>query len=201
MRLAAATLLAFVLPALSAVMAAEQVVLHQPGPAVDEFARKESRPSLSDLLTLQSRVSIFHSYLRELEDINTRVAGLDGVNSTVLVPTNKAVMALPRKPHLPAENKEKMPEISEQQLHQASQDTLRRWISAHVIPASPINFDSQYPTLLDSVSVSFTKVGSGSAPSDYAVVVNGNEEARIIDVKEAFNGVLFVIEGTIPVPA
>ncbi|KZV99621.1 hypothetical protein EXIGLDRAFT_605555 [Exidia glandulosa HHB12029] len=168
---------------------------------MDEFARKETQPSLSDLLTLQSRVSIFHSYLRELEDLNARISATagEGLNTTILVPTNRAVMALPRKPHLPADEKEDMPVISEQQAHKESQETLHRWIAAHFIPESPISFDATYPTLLDGVSVSFTKVDSTGAPSDYAVKVNDKADARIIDVKEAFNGVMYIIDGTIPV--
>lgn len=220
MRLAPSTLLALLLPAVSTAAAIDSQLVLSPAPIMDDFTRTETQPSLSDLLTLQSRVSIFHSYLRELEDLNSRIAGLEGVNTTLLVPTNKAVMALPRKPcvsrdpqrllyidctcsHLPADDKENMPVISEQQAHDESQAILHRWIAAHIIPVcerfpphlpqrthvygrkvSPISFDATYPTLLDGVSVSFEKTGSGNTPSDYAVKANGRADAHIIDVKE-----------------
>jgi len=55
-----------------------------------------SQPTLADLLTIEPAASIYYSYARETE--------LSGMLSsaavwwTVLVPTNKAVMALARKP-------------------------------------------------------------------------------------------------------
>ncbi len=53
-------------------------------------------PTLFDLLTIEPTTSIFFSYARELESSRLLV-DLDS-NITVLVPTNKAVMALARKP-------------------------------------------------------------------------------------------------------
>ena len=53
-------------------------------------------PSLADLLTIEPSASIFYSYARELE--LSRIFGDLSQNNTLLVPTNKAVMALPRKP-------------------------------------------------------------------------------------------------------
>lgn len=55
-----------------------------------------SKPTLADLLTIESSASIFYSYARELE--LCAIFSDEGVNSTLLVPTNKAVMALHRKP-------------------------------------------------------------------------------------------------------
>lgn len=55
-----------------------------------------SQPTLADLLTIESSASIFYSYAREVE-----LSGLfadPNTESTLLVPTNKAVMALSRKP-------------------------------------------------------------------------------------------------------
>ena len=54
------------------------------------------KPSLADLLTIESSASIFYSYARELE-LSEKFSE-SGVHNTVLVPTNKAVIALPRKP-------------------------------------------------------------------------------------------------------
>ena len=55
-----------------------------------------AQPTLADLLTIESSASIFYSYARELE-LGETFADVDSVN-TLLVPTNKAVMALARKP-------------------------------------------------------------------------------------------------------
>lgn len=54
------------------------------------------KPSLADLLTIETSSSIFYSYAREVE-ISKLFANLNA-RSTVLVPSNKAVIALPRKP-------------------------------------------------------------------------------------------------------
>ena len=54
------------------------------------------KPSLADLLTIESSASIFYSYARELE-LSEKFSDA-AEHLTVLVPTNKAVIALPRKP-------------------------------------------------------------------------------------------------------
>lgn len=54
------------------------------------------KPLLADLLTIESTASIFFSYARELE--LSQLFGNPHARTTVLVPTNKAVIALPRKP-------------------------------------------------------------------------------------------------------
>jgi hypothetical protein len=61
----------------------------------DTPAFGSSEPKLADLLTLESTASIFFSYAREL-----KLGSIlnDDAQITVLVPTNKAVMALARKP-------------------------------------------------------------------------------------------------------
>ena len=51
---------------------------------------------LSDLLTRENSLSIFYSYARETTA--GRLLETEGAGVTVFAPTNKAVMALPRKP-------------------------------------------------------------------------------------------------------
>jgi hypothetical protein len=60
------------------------------------FIPLRSQPTLADLLTIEPSASIFYSYARELE-LSARFAD-DSVRYTLFVPTNKAVMALARKP-------------------------------------------------------------------------------------------------------
>lgn len=57
-----------------------------------------SQPSLADLLTIESSASIFYTYARELE--LSAIFSDTRAKSTVFVPTNKAVMALARKPYV-----------------------------------------------------------------------------------------------------
>ncbi len=54
------------------------------------------QPTLADILTIEPSASIFYSYARELELSKLFMDPLS--KSTLLVPTNKAVMALARKP-------------------------------------------------------------------------------------------------------
>jgi hypothetical protein len=54
------------------------------------------QPTLADLLTIEPAASIFYSYARELE-LSSMFSDHDA-KVTMFVPTNKAVMALARKP-------------------------------------------------------------------------------------------------------
>ena len=78
-----------------AVAAADQIVLPNT-PMHDNQPASNVRPTLFDLLTIESGSSIFFSYARELE-LSRLFVDADA-KLTLLVPTNKAVMALARKP-------------------------------------------------------------------------------------------------------
>jgi hypothetical protein len=80
---------------IQAVAAAEQVVLPN-APMDSNRPLSNARPTLFDLLTIQSSTSIFFSYARELQ-LSRMFVNVDS-NLTLLVPTNKAVMALAKKP-------------------------------------------------------------------------------------------------------
>ena len=54
------------------------------------------RPLLSDILTIQNSASIFYSYARETD--TGKLLSKENSRITVFAPTNKAVMALARKP-------------------------------------------------------------------------------------------------------
>jgi hypothetical protein len=58
--------------------------------------KTSSKPTLADLLTVENSASIFYSYARELE-LSQGFTNKD-MKMTLFVPTNKAVMALARKP-------------------------------------------------------------------------------------------------------
>jgi len=76
--------------------AAEQIIFPGVPMDVDQPTSNTGRPTLFDLLTIEPSSSIFFSYARELQ--LSRLFVEVGANLTVLVPTNKAVMALARKP-------------------------------------------------------------------------------------------------------
>ena len=88
-----------VLPFLASASIDEQMVLPNTQPKADEPfvpVTYSGKPSLADLLTIESSASIFYSYAREVE--LSKLFTDHNARSTVLVPTNKAVIALPRKP-------------------------------------------------------------------------------------------------------
>ncbi|KAF4602888.1 hypothetical protein EYR38_003292 [Pleurotus pulmonarius] len=157
-----------------------------------------SKPTLADLLTSESSASIFYSYARELE--LCAIFSDEGVNNTLLVPTNKAVMALHRKPHQGPETVSGDVTISEEEFDSISKRNVEKWISAHIIPESPITLESKtYPTLLHRKTVSFTALPKSDpkAAEWTRVLVNG--DVHIIGMKEALNGVLYLIDGTVSV--
>ncbi|KZP29260.1 hypothetical protein FIBSPDRAFT_727758 [Athelia psychrophila] len=155
-----------------------------------------AQPSLADLLTIESSASIFFSYARELELSSMFVGeGPDGdVKMTLLVPTNKAVMALSRKPHQGPQPDSSEIEISEQEFEQISKKNVERWISAHIIPTSPINLEGKRATLLDGKSVTFTPSTTRRTRWEGVLV---DDDAKIIGMKVASNGVLYLLDGTI----
>lgn len=79
----------FILPLLT--LGQEQVPMQNSG-----SPKLHSQPSLADLLTIEPSASIFFSYARELQMSN--IFSEENAGITLLVPTNKAVMALARKP-------------------------------------------------------------------------------------------------------
>ena len=56
-----------------------------------------TKPNLNDLLTIESSASIYFSYARETA-FSKELSVADN-QLTLLVPTNKAIMALTRKPY------------------------------------------------------------------------------------------------------
>lgn len=92
------TLSFLALPLFTSAAIDEQIAM--PGPFVDQSApytpQTHSQPSLADLLTIQSSASIYFSYARETE--LSSLFNDEKARLTLLVPTNKAIMALARKP-------------------------------------------------------------------------------------------------------
>ncbi|KAI0828812.1 hypothetical protein BC628DRAFT_1337427 [Trametes gibbosa] len=195
------SLLSFlVLPFLAAASSDEQMVLPASQGGVGEPFTPISysgKPSLADLLTIESSTSIFYSYARETE-LSKLFADKDA-KSTLLVPTNKAVIALPRKPHEgPAPIREGVI-LSEAEFDDLSKKNVERWVSAHIIPEylASLLSPAEHRTLLDGKNVTFTAVGGGdpSSPEWTRVVLEG--DIRLIAKKEASNGVMYILDGTV----
>ncbi|KAI0778835.1 hypothetical protein BD413DRAFT_465285 [Trametes elegans] len=164
------------------------------------------KPSLADLLTIETSASIFYSYARE-SDLSQLFADKDARN-TLLVPTNKAVIALPRKPYnslcfCSHEGPKPIEEgviLSEAEFDNLSKKNVERWVSAHIIPGSPVSLTSSgaHRTLLDGKNVSFTALdGDNSTPEWSRVLLDGS--VHLTAMKEASNGVMYLLDGTVTV--
>ena len=96
-------LLALAFPLLVSASFGDQEILSPPAMAQEPFQDsvfapvKTTQPSLTDLLTIESSASIYFSYARETEF--SKEFSVTDNQWTLLVPTNKAVMALTRKPY------------------------------------------------------------------------------------------------------
>ncbi|KAJ3782389.1 hypothetical protein GGU10DRAFT_363994 [Lentinula aff. detonsa] len=185
---------------------ADQTTFHQP------ITDNNNMPSLADLLTIESSASIFYSYARELalsEFLSepasfAETSGRARNGLSLLVPTNKAVMALARKPHQgpsPKDNDEDIT-ISEEEFYKKSKDNVQRWVEAHIIPTSPLTYPAPtttYDTLLHGKSVSLTSSSGDEQGNEDWQRVTIDDGIRILSMKQASNGVLYLIDGTISV--
>jgi len=163
----------------------------------------QSGPLLADMLTLENTLSIFYSYARETQfnELLTR----EDSRITILAPTNKAVMALARKPHQGPEDVEEGIVVTEEEFDKLSKENVEKWIGAHIIPQHPIQLlpTSQFETMLVGcvVTLSAKDVGvkdasaEGDKPSWSKVLINGN--ISITKQVSASNGDLYLIDGAI----
>ncbi|KAF9022357.1 hypothetical protein BDZ89DRAFT_956657 [Hymenopellis radicata] len=151
-----------------------------------------TNPTIADLLTIEPSVSIFYSYARELQ--LSSMFSTTSAKLTVLVPTNKAVMALARKPHQGKPEEDHI-EISEQEFDSRSRKNVERWIGSHIIQQYPLDLSTSatYDTLIEGKSVHFESQGE-----DWTQLLI-DDGIRIKQVKEASNGVIYVLDGTISV--
>ncbi|KAG8950412.1 hypothetical protein FRC04_007427 [Tulasnella sp. 424] len=166
----------------------------------EEFVRPgNALPTLFDLLVLQRGSSIFFDYLRESSTISQRMND-ESAKSTLLLPTNKAVIALGWKPHqgppTPSPDGDVKVEITEEM----GKANVERWLSAHILPADDIDFKSEnpIPTLLEGRPVSVLKTHTGQSEEwqNYGLA-QGDGAVGLVKRIQASNGVLYVINGTI----
>ncbi|KAF9237049.1 hypothetical protein BU15DRAFT_49197 [Melanogaster broomeanus] len=197
--------LALTLPLLVSASLDDQIVFPESSPAMAKGSSKDpvftplttNQPTLADLLTIESSASIYFSYARETEfaeDFLTPDQQL-----TLLVPTNKAVMALARKPHQGPAPTEPEIHMSEQQYDEQSKRNVERWVAAHIISSrvSLSDLPVTYDTMLGGKSVTFSPISASTKHSPEWSRVTLEDGAHIIGMKEGSNGVIYVIDGTV----
>jgi len=180
----------FLFPFLASALFNEQTVM---GEAQANLSH--STQTLADFLTIEPSASIFYDYARGI-DLGNRLSDESSM-ITVLVPMNKAIMKLAKKPHQDDMRMHEGAVLTEEEMYTRSRKSVERWIAAHMVPTHPIDFNSQsYPTLLDSTSVRFDIVkGDPNTPKWSNVLVN--KDIRIVGSKEASNGIYYLIDGVI----
>ncbi|KAJ3576097.1 hypothetical protein NP233_g650 [Leucocoprinus birnbaumii] len=159
--------------------------------------KTHAQPTLSDLLTVEQSASIFFSYARELE--LSKLLDDENSRTTLFVPTNKAVMALERKPHQGQGSYAIADdvEITEEEYETMSKENVERWVSVHIIPEYPISLEDEHQTMLDGKSISFKPISKGDTQKPEWTRVTLDDGARITKMKEASNGVLYLIDTAI----
>ncbi|KAJ7596269.1 hypothetical protein C8J56DRAFT_916982 [Mycena floridula] len=173
----------------------EQIPIMQ-APAFDP--KVDHKPTVADLLTIEPSASIFYSYARELPlvDIFSQLNS----NLTLLVPTNKAVMALSRKPHQGPSSPPSDIEISEEDFDKLSKQNVERWVSVHIIPGAQTSLEPRtYETMLDGRSVTFSTVKGGKKDAPQWSKFTLESGIALLNMKEASNGVIYMIDGTVTV--
>ncbi|KAF5312227.1 hypothetical protein D9619_002507 [Psilocybe cf. subviscida] len=174
----------------------EEQTAMKAGSSLPEYVPQTTpQPTLADLLTIETSASIFYSYARELE-LSALLTGTSE-KFTVFAPTNKAVMALARKPHegpkLDVEY-----EMTEEQFHNRAKRNVEHWVSAHIVPEYPLSFDSnRHDTLLRRKAITFTPISKSNSKDPEWARFTLEDSIKIIGKKEALNGDLYFIDTAI----
>ncbi|KAG9232419.1 hypothetical protein BJ875DRAFT_380695 [Amylocarpus encephaloides] len=119
-----------------------------PPPSNPPSSSNPSTITLSDVLGADRHINIFAGFTRDFAPISQRFED-SSLNTTILAPINSAIMTLPRKPW---EDKEDYEELGEEAYEggdgaDRAQRNLRRFVDAHVVPASPWGEGEKLKTL------------------------------------------------------
>merc|ERR1712230_335892 len=148
-------------------------------------------PNLFAALTRESRASIFFDYARDTGDVLKRLNGAGGP-TTVLVPTNGAILALQHKPHQGPPQAAAAESLSALDREKNAQAYLERWVELHTIAEDEALVSGRKVTFVHDVpsgELQITRAWHGWTINPGAIAV--------ADVVDASNGKLIFIEGTL----
>ncbi|RWR00014.1 hypothetical protein C8Q69DRAFT_453344 [Paecilomyces variotii] len=146
---------------------------------------------VSDILSKTRSVNIFAGLTRDFEPVSTRLND-KSKNTTVLAPKNSAIQALPRKPWEDPEDYERFGEVDAYKGPEGedrAQNNLRRFVEAHLVPASPWKEGEEIETL-GGRKLSWTKDG------DKLYIQPGNIEVDSV-ASQVSNGEVWIIKGVV----
>jgi hypothetical protein len=103
---------------------------------------------LSDVLGNDRSINIFAGFTRDFATISQRFED-SSLNTTILAPVNSAIMRLPRKPWEDPEDYDRLGPNAYEGVpgEERAQKNLRRFVEAHVVPASPWKEGEKLKTL------------------------------------------------------
>lgn len=103
---------------------------------------------LSDVLGNDRSINIFAGFTRDFATISQRFED-SSLNTTILAPVNSAIMRLPRKPWEDPEDYDRLGPNAYEGVpgEERAQKNLRRFVEAHVVPASPWKEGEKVKTL------------------------------------------------------
>ncbi|WVQ74097.1 hypothetical protein IAR50_003684 [Cryptococcus sp. DSM 104548] len=134
-------------------------------------------PTVADVLTTEKALSLWWGYARDSVEITQRFES-KLKSSTVLVPVDRAIMALTRKPHQPSEGS-------------SSEDAVLKFISAHIIDGTPQ--EGPLATLLPDFSVNLEK--DSSAKGGWRVKPG---DIEVLGERSGVNGRVLYLDGVLP---
>ncbi|WWC87031.1 uncharacterized protein L201_001915 [Kwoniella dendrophila CBS 6074] len=139
-------------------------------------------PTLADALTAERGASLWWNYARDSPSITGRLVSRDK-QSTLLVPVDKAILSLGRKPH-------QYPGLTYKGAFSSSKTNTERFLSAHIIDGTLES--GKVKTMLDGFTVEM--VQGKSIKTGWKV----QPDIEVLGVKETSNGKILYISKVLP---
>ncbi|WVQ97933.1 hypothetical protein IAU59_005052 [Kwoniella sp. CBS 9459] len=141
-------------------------------------------PTLADALTAERGASLWWNYARDSPSVTARLVSRDK-HTTILVPTDKAIIALGRKPH-------QHPGLSYRGAFSSSKTNTERFLAAHMIEGGKTP-EVKSSTLLDGFGVEMVK--DKSAKGGWRIQPG---DIEVLGIKETSNGRIIYLNKVLP---
>lgn len=146
-------------------------------------------PRLAECLTVERRLSLFYEYARDIGPVMKRIMS-PTATTTLLVPVNQAIIALPHKPHQDSVDNVEISDVR-------AKSNVERFVKAHSLATTitwPIDESSSgasYDSMLgEGHKVSFRLDGNGDVRVDPG-------DVKVLAMKDASNGRIVYLDGII----
>ncbi|KAK9900671.1 hypothetical protein P389DRAFT_192924 [Cystobasidium minutum MCA 4210] len=174
--------------------AAEQLVFGNERADTNDFKSFE-KPALSDLLTIESSLSVFYDYVRQSETLVKRLT--TNTPTTLFAPQDSAILSLHRKPHQgPVASSVNDAALSEEEEDKEMRAYLEKWTKAYMVDG--VDFKLEDGIEVQSLAGQDSRVAFTAAPEggeqDWQQVLVQPGNARIVAAKEARDGRLYIID-------